>query len=293
MTLFRKSIYFWVYGDLLKAEELMLKCIEIGEKKSSSDLIDFYASILEIYMDLGNDLKAKQFLEKTLDLIQQPPVSLDDFFYYFVIIQSILKLGDLRSAEELFKKLEGYNTGNIDFLSNFLQFTKASLLKHNTRAQYKLQATDLYKDLIDKEIIIRDISALSIIHLIEIFILEYKMDENPEVLFEINQLAEKLSIIITKNGRLSLLIQKIVLQSKLSLIEGNIKQSIELLDKAHDICQEKELFFLRDRVTKEKNDLMERISKIDNFNIEALTIKERIKLTQIEDYIKKAQKMLG
>ena len=67
------------------------------------------------------------------------------------------------------------------------QFADALALKLSSRAKHKLQAQDLFREIIDSEQIDSDIRTLAMLNLCDLLLLEAKITENPDELHTLGQ----------------------------------------------------------------------------------------------------------
>ena len=90
----------------------------------------------------------------------------------------------------------------------------------------------------------------------------------------------------------SVLIEALILRAKFALIGGSIESALKFLDQAQLIAKEKDLSILGDKVRNEQSQLKEELEKWQNLLQTSASIQERLKLANLEEYVKNAQKVI-
>ena len=293
-TTFRLASYYKSIGDLKMAEGVLNDGYQKFNKTLYKNSLSFLLlNLSNINFDLGKKEDSLFYLEQALDLFDHYPMQKSFIIFgIFEAINILLRHYKLEKASKLFEKIKNKKFNNKEVNVN-LKFVSGLLLKHNSRLKERLKAIDVFKTLLDElesgYIFLR---VNSISHLLELLILEYKSDENPEIMEEIKYYLSQYSKIADKRNSPAFTIDSYIIQSKMSIILGNIDESLNYLEKAKEISLEKDLTYLNDKIQKEMNRLNEEIAKHENFSINAMDLNDRIKLSQLDTYVKEVQQYL-
>lgn len=89
------------------------------------------------------------------------------------------------------------------------------------------------------------------------------------------------------------IIEALILQAKLYIIEGNFQDALELIDQAKNLAEEKNLSSFVEKVSSEKQRFEEDYEKWLGLIQSNSSIQKRLEYSQLEQYIKEAQKSMG
>ena len=109
---------------------------------------------------------------------------------------------------------------------------------------------------------------------------------------DIKHFLDQFSEIALTRNESALIIESYLIQSKMAIITGNIEESFDYLEKASIFSIQKDLPDLHDKIDCETNRLNQEIEKYERFNIASMNLPERIKFSQLEEYIKDVQQYL-
>jgi len=131
------------------------------------------------------------------------------------------------------------------------------------------------------------------IHLCELLLAELKTYGEPEVLQQAQGLIEKFYDLGQKQQSFSVIIEALILRAKFALIGGSIESALKFLDQAQLLAIEKDLSVLGDKVETEQDHLKEELEKWQNLLQTNASIQERLKLANLEEYVKKAKDLIS
>ena len=160
--------------------------------------------------------------------------------------------------------------------------------------RFKMQAqeilTDIVKDSSHGPITDNMIYAIPV--LCDLLLDELKTYGETEVLTETKDLIKLFKSFAMDNNLYPFVIEALILDSKLSLIEGEINQAGEILDDAFKITQEKNLIFLQNKVELEKQELESNLVTWNSLVEQNASMYDRINQSKLQNYLKKAQAQL-
>ena len=117
---------------------------------------------------------------------------------------------------------------------------------------------------------------------------EFRSAGEPEILDEIKALSQRLYNIGQERNVFPNTIKALLLQAKLSLVEGNLQRVEELLEEAQQIAQKKNLGKLLTMVTQEQEQIKTELHKWNSLLASNAPIQERIAQADLDSYIKNA-----
>lgn len=292
ITFYRKSIYYRVLGNLKLAEEFMQLCIEkIADLPNISNSI-YYTDFAKLKIDLRKINEAKELIMKVLRMLEGENMYIGGMlFRYFNILQAFIQLGDIESANEIYLIIDKITFDEPNENAQYLKlYSKALNKKYSLRLHTKLASIDSFKELFNHEFNLDNLDVQAGFHLIELLVYEYETVENIEVLDELNYNVQKLSEKITKRQQPALVIETLFLQAKIAIITGYKNKAYDYLHEGLKLGKEKKLSLMELKVKKELERLME-IDENNKLDLNNLSIKEKVDLSQIKNYLKEAIKI--
>jgi len=182
------GVYYMSIGEMDKSLKYNIKALELFKKiKSSLNIAIVLNNMGILYGEMGEYELAVEHLEESINLLEQIP---QGFFSIENAIESLITLavehGDNERAQKYFHRLEDiYNQKRNDRIEIFYKFDKALILKTSSRIRDKAKAEELFKELIETDTIALDLIIKAHIHLCDILLTEYRIENNIEVLNEL------------------------------------------------------------------------------------------------------------
>ncbi|MFX0212243.1 MAG: tetratricopeptide repeat protein, partial [Candidatus Hodarchaeota archaeon] len=246
---------------------------------------------------MGNYNNAIKFLEEGLNSYKKIVIggftALWGTFILFHLILIAQDLNDPELASSYFKQIkEIEQESKSKFVKLRARFSNAIVLKMSKRGVEKFQAQQIFKDILDDQVIDQNITILSLLNLCELLILEMKISETPEELFqEVNNLSKKMSDIAEAQGSSLLTVMALILQTKLRLVEGEFEGANDLISTAKRIASEKKLGSLLIKVKTEQEMIQKELDKWDSLIQRKASLQERIEHAQITGWLVEAKKI--
>ena len=129
------------------------------------------------------------------------------------------------------------------------------------------------------------------ISLCEILIFELKSTGNRDTLNDIDKLFTDLVDLTEENKLISYQIEMMILKSRLSLIEEDLDGVDNLLKKALQLAEEKEIDFLIPKIKDEINKFTENIQLWNKLATQGSSFLELIQESQMEEYLQRVLKI--
>jgi hypothetical protein len=154
-----------------------------------------------------------------------------------------------------------------------------------------MEAEKIFSDIVNSEMINPRLSLLAMKHLCEIYLDEYQLYNEPEVLDFVVKLVDRMKRVSENIGMFANLIVALVLQSKLYLLTGHLDKASELLDESENISGHKKLIKLIQEVKNEKQMLESTYTSWKDKVYSNEDLHQRMKKTEIMKYLNYAQQI--
>ncbi len=286
--------YYSSIGEMDKSVKYNMKSLELFKKMKNNAHIAFLLNNIGIlYGEMGEYELALEHLEESLNLYAQNPHSLFDIE---TPIESLITLaignGDAEHAQKYFHHMEEIHNQKRDDRIEFLyKFNKALILKTSPRIRDKAKAEELFKELIDTDTIYFDLIIKAHIHLCDILLTEYRIENNDEVLNELNYSISRLLDIAESQHSFLVFCEAFILRAKLALLENDSKSARRFLTQAQNIAESYGMKRLAMKISYEHDKLLKQTKMWDSLNISEVSLSERLELTglneQMENMVKK------
>lgn len=288
------QLYFGVYYVSIGEMDTSLKCniksLELFKKiKSSFNIAILLNNIGDLYGEMGEYELAVKHFEEGISLLEQFPQS---FISIEGIIESLITVavehGDNERAQKYFHRLENiYNQKKGDGIEVGYKFTKALILKARSRIRDKAKAEELFKELIETDTIFFDLIIKAHIHLCDILLTEYRIENNIEVLNEVNYYITKLLDIAEKQHSYLVFCEGFILRAKLALVNFNMKTARRYLTQAQKIAESYGIKRLAMKISNEHDELLKQSKMWENLKKSDMPLSERWKLAGLNEQMEK------
>ncbi|MHA2226435.1 MAG: tetratricopeptide repeat protein [Candidatus Hodarchaeales archaeon] len=286
------GLIFHARGDLEHAlryyQDSLVLVQELG---NNHDIAICYNNIGEIYRSMGRYDEASDQIQKSLALFQEIGVIPDITLPLFNLVDLSLDSGFPQKAQSYLQQLQEINTKEEHrVISQRYRLAKALVLKSSKRAKVKVKSSEILEELISEEIVDHALAVRAIFELSELLIDELRAYGEEEVFYEVKELIQRLDEKANKQKSYSLIIDTLILQAKLSMVEGDLNASQQFLDRVELIAKEKEIQYLSNKVLKEKEQLKNQYEKWESLIQSNAPFGSRLEQAQVAEYINAAKK---
>ena len=240
-----------------------------------------YHNISSIYREKGDYMETATQLSKSLIIKEELGNPLEIAIALFGMVENYILSGSKDSAEHYLAKLEQL-TGENKIIQQQYQFAKAQFLIMSGRVVHKAEAQKILTDIAESEILDHELTVEAMFKLFELLLFELQTSGNEEVLDEVKALSQKIISIAESQKSFSDLAEIYRLQSKLALLELDVKESQRLLSQAQIIAETKGLHRLAQSISYEFDSLLNDLTKWDDFIERNASITERYELAELE-----------
>ena len=285
--------YYISIGEMDKSLKYNIKGLELFKKiKSSFNIAILLNNIGNLYGEMGEYELAVEHLEESINLLEQIP---QGFLSIEGIIESLITLAveheDTERAQKYFHRLENiYKQKKNERIEFGYKFAKALILKTSSRIRDKAEAEELFKELIETETIFFDVIIKAHIHLCDILLTEYRIDNDSEILTELNYYIAKLLTIAEKQHSYFVFCETFILQAKLALLNFDIKSARLFLTQAQKIAESYSMKRLAMKISFEHDELLKQLNLWEKLKESGAPLTERWKLAGLNEQMQKMVK---
>ncbi|MCY3414794.1 MAG: tetratricopeptide repeat protein [Candidatus Heimdallarchaeota archaeon] len=293
-------------GELEKALEYNFESLKIAEeRKIHRSLIKFLGDTGIIYYKMGKNEDALNYFRKHVNYYANldSPYASGEVYLYMILMnienehiqgERDPELNDL--IELVYSRIQQYLKENIgDYLRGYFEYvlplTKAIQLKEKKRSKYRAEAQKILISLTESKIVDIELTQLTILHLSEILLDELAFYQEENILKQTESLISHYRSDAESQNAFTLLIDAMLLQSRLLLIRGNIPEAHSVLEEAAVVARENKLNKWLESVDYHKTQLALELHKWEELLRKSAPVQERLKMANIQTYLRKMQQM--
>ncbi|MFX1571468.1 MAG: hypothetical protein ACFFB0_01865 [Promethearchaeota archaeon] len=280
------GMYYLSIGEMDKSLKYNKKGLELFKKMKNNAHIAFLLNNMGIlYGEMGEYELALEHLEESINLYEQNPHSL---FNIETTIDSLITLaiehGDNERAQKHFHRLEDiYNQKRNDIIEIIYKFDKALILKTSSRIRDKAKAEELFKELVETDFTNSDLIIKAHVHLCDLLLTEYRIENNIEVLNELNYYISRLLDIAEKQHSYLVFCEAFILRAKIALISFNMKTARRYLTQAQKIAESYGMKRLTMKISYEHDELLKKTKMWENLKPSEVSLSERLELSGLNE----------
>ena len=248
----------------------------IGYNTRMIGIIHFYKGEFE---------KSLEYLKKAVETFEEVEHDNGTTDCLWILIYIAVLIHDQITTDKYFKKfktiIERVRDNNI--IEQRYQFLQDIILKTSPRLADRVKAQELFQQQYTVDEGFYQIKNFSILNLCELLLEELKITGNKKLLIEIKDLINKLIDSATSQHVYIDLIRAYIIQSRVALLEFDIKRSQYWLTLAQNKAEEKGLNFLSLFVSKELDDFTDKSSQYRKLIQKQVNINDLIELMFPED----------
>lgn len=231
---------------------------------------------------IGNYDLALKYLEESLILWERNPTHLVNILSN--LISMALVKGDIELAQQYYNQLENLCNEKKDrYIVAMYQYSKALMLKRSSRIRDKAKVEELLKQVIETENFSFAIIINALVHLCDLLLSEFRLNNNIEVLDEVNHYIAQLLTIAEKSHSYLYFCETFILQAKLALINLDMKAARRFLTQAQKIAEKYGIRRLAIKISNEHDELLRQLKMWENLKESETSFPERMKLARLNE----------
>lgn len=272
-------------GELNQALEYQRRALTINEELGYQIPIGVsLARIAGLYYQKGDINLALDFFERALKIHREQEA---DYWIADVLYQLIFYHANGLSPETITSYLDEFRAikdrlESWPVINQQYRLANAIALKTKGRLADKMTAQTIFRQITEEDMVGFGLTIAALFNLAELLIFELQTTGDERVLNEVKQLTERLLTIAQDQHSYSLIAETYLLQSKLAMLDLDVKRAQDLVQQAERIAEENGLQKLADVISIERVSLLSQIDKWEMIFSQKPSMRERIELTQLD-----------
>ncbi len=289
------GVIYFQKGELEKALEFYQRSLNIAEEfHFTFGQAATLTNMGWIFKNKNNHEKSNEYLDRGLVLFDSIGNDIFTAIPLFYLILLALDQHNLPQAKKHLSSLQKlHNRTSNKAIQLKSRLAEALILKQSSRMKNKARAQVILEEIIADEVIEFEYTALAMIHLCELLVVEVASFGDSEVWDEARALLDKLYSKAHEQNSFSLTGESLLLKAKFAVIEGDLPGSYKYYEQAREIATDNLLTQLLRNVDEDQRMFEAEFSKWENLIQRNVSIQQRIEQSRIEEYIIEAQKMVN
>lgn len=267
------AIYF-DQGKINLALEITLKALENLPLSSQNYTIGLAQQLLgRIYHVKGDFNLALDHAQKSLSIQTKMEVTHHLMDTLLLLITISIDKGNNNLADNYLGRLDKITKENESrYFDQTLKVGQALILKASSRPKKWIKAIELLESVVKDDILNHTLTVFAMINLCELLINEFSISGDTEVLLELENYTETLTMIAKKQNAYHLKIEAnnirlltLWLKAQFSIVDIDIQKAKYLLLQARDMADDEGLLRLAEKITRQQGELITRIDNWDEF----------------------------
>lgn len=274
----------YLLGDLDKALDFTEQSLNLARESNDRMLLALrLVTIGRIYRELGSFDMALDFLENGLKFHNEIGMALEAFQDIFELVVTAIESNSIDEANEYLARLRNAER-NLDapWTEGVLDLAEALVLKTKGRTRDQAKIEELLFKVAYRETMSSRFRILALLNLCGLLMEQLRESEDPEFLQEVRAHLGVLSEIAKSQSSTWLLVESVVLESKLALLESDFREARRLLTRAQRIAGENGLGRLVIKISNEHDRLLDAESNWSALDQES-KMNERIEFAKIDE----------
>ncbi|MFX0043943.1 MAG: tetratricopeptide repeat protein [Candidatus Hodarchaeota archaeon] len=287
-SLLQEAVYFGFKGELDLSIKLNEQSLVMFKELNNKYII---AGVLN---NLAGAYRMKGELEHALECVEQSKGLYQKLGHlmavantYDFLIQILIEKGDLKRAQDYLNQLEQMNIElKNNYVNSIILFNKALMLKSSPRIINKGKAAEIFKQFLEDEDSIYEITMTSLINLCELLLFELNATNEQQILNEFQGYLSQLIDIVKKGRSYWLLAETYLLQARVSLLTLNMNKARRLFAKSQNLAEKYGLNLLAMRISNEHDEFLKQLDIWEKIKDSKAPLAERIELSHLNEQMK-------
>jgi tetratricopeptide (TPR) repeat protein len=275
-------------GQLEQAKINFERMIRFWSSRSKLRSAILLENLAKVYYMERQYVKARELITRAIKFQEDFSRGFQLCRLYSYRVDINLILGDREMAIRDLEHAQTQVDDTDEVAKWYSDWAKALYLKSSPRGSDKYKAQDLLYYLVDNNEFMSIDLINAIIHLIELLIVEYQTYGEAVVLQEINSYTERMYKIGKEQHLAPVLINILLLKSRLSIVQSEFENAIATIDEAIKTAEKTENAEFISRVESERKKFYQELNELKEVMGNS-SIYERIRNTALIDYIRKAR----
>lgn len=280
------GVIFYMKGDLKKALMYYKKILTFFEEKNNLlPIITTISDTGNIYREMGDLDQCLVYLKRGFEIAKKTRNNWVLSEVTSSLIEVFVVKGDIEQAQKNLEQLEAIYKQEDDNkqIEQSYFISKALVLKSSPRIHNRVKAQELFKQIIDGEMITNEHIIIALLNQSELLLEELHMTNSIEIIDEIQPLINKILKITVKLRSYWFLAETYVLQAKLALLTLDLKGARRLFTQAQRIAEKHGMHRIAAKISIEHDELLQKLSIWEKLKDSESSLSERFKLTNMNE----------
>ncbi|MCE7733652.1 MAG: sensor histidine kinase [Candidatus Heimdallarchaeota archaeon] len=277
----------FLQGNLNQANEHLSMSYEIfAELDNKLFLSEVSLSLGLICNKQGNIKESEKFLLRSLDLRNKIGNDVEISESMFSLVTMYLENNENKKAEKHLNNLiKIAKKSQNKVVITRLKLAEAAVLQVSPKISKKVEAQGLFEQVISAELVDFELTVFAMLNLCEFLLLELKSTNDEGTLKELNYLVNKLHEIAIEQESYNLISEILIIQSKLAILQTDVKEARFLIDQAISIAEERNIDQITLKATMIKGQLESKMDRWSELAFQNIPISEKIDELELEEFI--------
>ncbi|MHA2364116.1 MAG: tetratricopeptide repeat protein [Candidatus Hodarchaeales archaeon] len=253
------------------------------------------AHLADVYQAKRDYNNAIEYANQALILCEEVGFQIMVCQLLFRLVSIHLDINQIEDAKEHFQKLNDFYEKKFQknkYVSQLSRLAEGHILKHSSRLRDKMKAQELFEQITEEPVVFFPNSIDAMFNLCDLLLMELKVSGDENVFHEAKNLIQKLIEISRKQQSHSTEVNALILQTKFTIIEGDLSLALKIMDQAGNLSKEKNLTQLTNKVLEEKKQIEKQFEEWEKLIRSNATLQARLEKVRLDDYISNALKMV-
>ena len=275
----------FIIGKGEEALQYALESLNIAKKiKRKTYEAIAYRAVGQGYRNLGNIEKSLECRLKNVELFEFFRSAFHHSLILFEIIEIYVNKNKLEEAEKYLLMLEQIKDNtDLDTVTHRYLASKALIFMKYTEPRERGKAELLFEQLIEEKEIEFYLKVYSLFNLCALLLIEFQLAEDDKILNRLYKYLKKLLDIAETKSLNYIIVEIYILKSKLALINMEIGEAQNTLEKAQKIAEFNKLNVLKTKVVKEQEFLKQKHETWRELIKEEVPFSERTKDVNMDE----------
>lgn len=275
---------YHIRGELYLALESLNRSMEISREKQYPWILIWTLSNIGLVHQAQTKFdSACGYYTQSIMICEE----IDDYLAMAWSLYQVIKLtidtDSLNHMKAHIGRLEGLsNKYQVKLMNQMSRVAKGMLLKRSLRLKDKVQAQEIFEQIVTEEMEALEVTADALINLCELYLFEFNASGDETVLKDVQQISDRLLDIAEEQNSNLLLSETYLLKAELALLEEDMPLTQQLLSKAQTIADQKGLEKLALAISRAHDMLLD---QIEGVNSSTFQIRDGHNIGQIEDLL--------
>ncbi len=272
-------------GNLNIAFDYLIKASHILEKGGDKiKIADVYHNLATVHSQIQNIEEAEKYYLKSLKLREEIKNEINLSYSLFNIIMFYHK-NNKNSQKYLkqFRKLAKKSNNNI--VKMRFNVIEGILLQSSHKLSDRVKGNEIFEEVLKTEFVDFELTVYSLLNICEYLLLELKTTSSKETLFEIHSLMDKLFEIATDQEAYTLIVETLIIKSKLSLLNNDLSDANDTIKMAKNLAENKKLDVLYNKANLVADEIEIIYNNWEKQSIKHLSMEEKINVMQLNNMV--------